>query len=348
MATDPGVTMLDDAISILPVGTGWTADVALAPHGCPTDATFAVLQRRNTRSGDTKIAFRHPDSSTDRSTYMDISENRHRFELCPIKNGLIDLYREHSGVGEIWYHGYTGSDFVQTLDGNGDPIDYAEGATFGSFVADVGLDADVPIEGTVAIFWIEDRSGSQRRGTCRDPGSADSRTGRADVDNVDTITFACGCTGQAFDRYAETSDLNHYLVGYMKGNQFAKVTTPDISLATTGAWVPDDGGNASEVDLTAVTDPDANVAFIEAYNNSSTAGINNARASGSADARITDVYIGTSSHGLLIVKLDGDQLYDGYINNVVSDSFVMSWGKATAATPAASGSVLLALASGQI
>lgn len=188
-----------------------------------------------------------------------------------------------------------------------EPVDLTpEISVFGAWV-DLDVSRWIPDGATGAIIYGEE----QLAFGVRMNGSTDDRR----TVSYGGFTFVGVDANEIFEVYL-TNGFNIYLVGYTDDRWSYNTNADDVSIAAPAAWIP--------VDLSALAPAGANAAIIDVVNTNAglprDAGL---RMNGSADNRQSQVPI--LNHTYYIVGLDSSFIFEGWVQDVTVDFYVMGY-----------------------
>jgi len=185
--------------------------------------------------------------------------------------------------------------------------------TLGADATWTDIDVSANIGGTATAVVVHvvidaiDKDGGVRKN-----GSTDARVQSFEMTR--NVTAIVGVDGsQIFEGYAETdANASFVITGWLDGDYTANTNADDVSLAGINAW--------TDVDISTESSSAALMASLEMTSTvqTLTCGI---RVNGSTDDRRQQL----SEHGFWQTGVDGSYIFEGYINNLATDFFLLGW-----------------------
>ena len=286
-----------EPITMVPSGFANWVEMDFSSY-IPANATGVVLEV-NANAKD--CGFRKKGSTDNR-----VEDTFHNWLMIGVDaNGIAEVYLEDNTVG-LFLVGYTDSNW--TFKTNADDI------SLDAFSAwtDIDVTAITSTDCTGVIVEAE-CIGGQRNVGWRNDGSADNRFPDMALDSHLWFIVGVDEATEIFEGYAETTQVDFFLIGYCEGGSTWKVNADDKSLIPVGAWTDIDcsveAPNASylfwEVDQTAVGADD----YGFRYNNAA-----------HAELGLVD-----RQRAAAITACDSGQIVDGWITNIRDDFFLLGY-----------------------
>lgn len=306
-----GLNFFTNAIDVSPTQTGQWVDVDVGWR-IPEGATGVVIDAIATAEAHSFV--RKKGSTDERTTYGKIFDRGHCYLLCGVDaSRVFQAYITSTDI-KLWLVGY--SDEKVSFPTNA--VNYTP-ATYDAWV-DVDLSPDVPSGATGAIFEMMNKAAGPRKAALRKNGSTDDRYANSEIEEVGHIYGLTGVDGgRILEAKIESADIELWLVGYTKSPVTFFTNATDKSIATTEAW--------TDIDLTGDTESSADGAIFEVHNTAPTNKKGLVRKNGSTDDR--KAYGDVKSHGHIcaLCGLDEGNVFEGYIEVVDVDFYLLGYCK---------------------
>jgi len=287
----------DYEIAFTKDGTWQTID--LSPYfDDDMDVTGVILEVHQAAGTQTSIAFRK-NGSTDDRYYL----ATHTWAVVGLDSDSKFQARASAAIN-VYARGFTDSSWTFATN--------APDISLGAFGAWTNIDvsASAPDAVGVIVEMVNKDAGNNRRGNVRKDGSTDARINNIIINNHTWAIMGVSAV-QILEGYAETADVDFYLIGYVTSGATFATDATDKSLAGVGAW--------TDIDCSAQA-PDATFLFFE--NVLGTGVAYGYRQNGSTEALNQEA---DSEKTYSIVSCDGSQVVEGYIENVTNDFFLVGY-----------------------
>jgi len=285
-----------DPIDVTP-GVGVWTDVNVSAY-VPDEATGVIVHLYAPVS---QIVNVRKNGSTD-NRLNDLV--RHNWTMVGIDNNDIFEAFVTGANDKVYLVGWTGSDYTFKTNAT----DISLGAGFADWT-EIDLTAQTSADTVGVIIEVENTNIAAREYGFRKEGSTDNR--HVDLFQGGVAWAVIGCdSSQVIEHWAEDTDINAYLVGYIEGDDtIFKTDGDDISLVPVGSW--------ENIDCSTEA-PKADFIIVEAIGAGGTYGL---REDGSAE----DVYNNIDDHRWGIVKCTDAQIIEGKISAIAIDFFIVGY-----------------------
>jgi hypothetical protein len=273
----------------------------------PSGSTGVLLHLVNIRGDTNYVCGLRKNGSTDARTPT-LRRNSHSWGCIGVdSNRIFEAYIGYAGRVQVWLVGYFDSSAVF--------FDNAVDKSLGSTGAwtDVDISGDTGADTAIgAIFELRISSGSDTWGF-RKNGSTDDRNVATGANNLFAYTMVGVDGSEVCEHTISSTNVDAFLVGYIKSGATFNTNATDLSLGGTGAYT----------DLSALPAGAIGGVFeiVSSYSGATYA----LRKNGSSE----DIYR-VHGHTLATVECDGSQLIEGEISNTGLDFFLTGYFTSTA------------------
>jgi len=285
-----------DPIDVTPGAGIWT-DIDVSAY-VPDEATGVIVHLTN--AGANLVNVRKNGSTDNRLR----NPARHCWTMVGIDTN--DIFEGYVGANaKIYLVGWTGSDYTFKTNAT----DISLGAGFAAWT-DIDLTAQTSASAVGVILEVENVSAGARTFGVRMNGSTDAYQQTIPTNGSSYAVIGCD-SSQIIEFWAQDTDINAYLVGYIEGDDtIFKTNGDDISLVPVGAW--------TDIDCSTEA-PNADFVIIEVTSTGAfTYGL---QEKGSAENFVDQC----QQHYWGIVKCDDAQIIEGQISNVGVDFYVVGY-----------------------
>jgi hypothetical protein len=306
-----GFNFFTNAYDVTPTTKGAWVDVDVSSY-IPSGSTGVILEVQNTDTTYAREANVRKNGSTDDRRYYITLSNAIGMFAGVDGNRIFEAFV--AAYIKMWLIGYTDEN-VYFFD---NAILKTPGTT-GSWV-DVDVSGDVPIGTTGVIVQLIVPGYYNPSAGVRKNGSTDTFSYSSLYYNLHIFQLCGVDANRVFEcQVSSTTQVQVWLAGYTKSPVTFFTNAVDVSLTTTGAW--------TDVDVTAYTGSAADGAIIYFINTSGSKYQANVRKNGSSDNRITSEGVMTpyGSGHVRAIGMDSGQIFEGYIENVAVDFFLIGY-----------------------
>jgi len=308
-----GFNFFTDVIDKTPTTTGAWVDIDVSGDGVPTGSTGVILKIVNTGAGFSRGTVRKNGSTDNFLTYLSAYHGRYAF-VGVDANRIFEAYISVTAV-KIYLAGYTDENcgfFDNAVD--------KTPTTTGSWV-DRDASADILSGSTGVICLLYNSVGTASySGGIRKNGSTDEYPyGLCLVYCFDYQL--CGVdANRIFEAKIQDTAFKVELVGYTKLPVTFFTNGIDKSLTSTSTW--------TDIDVTADTSTTADGAIILIKNtHTTTLYTGDVRKNGGTDDHTGSMRLTYTGCQAAAVGMDSDQIFEGWIDNVAVDFYLIGYCK---------------------
>jgi len=287
-----------DPIDVTPATGAWN-DVDVSAY-VPDEATGVIVHLYSPATNPVNV---RKNGSTDNRLQ---NLNRHGWTMVGIDDNDIFEAFVTAGNDKVYLVGWTGADYTFKTNA----VDISLAAGFAAWT-EIDLTASTSANAVGVIIEVENvNGGTARTFGFRKEGSGDNFAQPLNATNVSWVVIGCD-SSQVIEHWAQDTDINAYLVGYVEGDDsIFNTDADDISLVPVGSW--------EDIDCSTEA-PNADFVIIEVA--SSGVFSYGLREDGSAENIVDTV----SQHYWGIVKCDESQVIEGQISNVGVDFYIVGY-----------------------
>jgi hypothetical protein len=312
-----GFNLFTNGIDVTPTTTGSWVDVDVSSY-VPSGSTGAILKIVNTTSSAYRAEVRKNGGTQDIGLMIAASYYRVAFVMLDADR-IFEAYIGNTGV-KIYLIGY--------CDGNvGFLADLVEvNVTADDSWRDFDASSYIPEGSTGVICLLYNGATSAYFGGIRNNGSTNTFTRGNIAASYRYVYQLCGVDqNRVFEALRSNAGIHIMLVGYTKSPVTFFTNGIDVSLTTTNAW--------TDVDVTGNTSADADGAILCMVNTSSSVNpYGDVRKNGSSDDHTAYGRFAYNEARGVVVGLDSEQIFEGWIDNTVLDFYLLGYAKPVVVT----------------
>ncbi len=315
-----GITTTEPVRLIPSAYAGWV-DVNVAQY-LPYEATGVILHiKANTKDVGVRM-----NGSTDARN----NDFNHNWAMIGIDSSQIfEVYLEDATC-ELYLVGYTDSSWIYKTNA----IDRSLDGGFGAWT-NIDVTDNTSANAVGVVVEIENLNVASQTSGVRKDGSADARNGDMDAISHYFAVIGLDTATEIFEMWAQSADVNTYLIGYVESGATFATNATDKSLAGAAAW--------TNIDCS-VEAPSADFLVFEVYEAAAGAYTYGFRKDGSTEAVIEE---SDGRHAWVVVECSSTQIVEGYVSDLNVDFFLVGYITSGALPPFAVSVSATGIASGE-
>jgi len=311
-----GLNFFDTAIDKTPTTYAEWTDVDVSGDGVPSGSTGVIVELINQSEAANKTITVRKNGSTDNRTATElVIILGHIYAVVGIDtNRIFEAYLADSNC-KVYLVGYCDENVVL--------FDNALNRSITSLNAwtDKDVSADIPEGSTGVIINIENIDTAQGRiGAVRKNGSGDNRSANSKLRKATHMWALCGVDeNRIFEGYISSTNIKFWLQGY---------TNPPVTFLTNEVDKSLTGTTWTDIDVTAETEATADGIIVHMHNtDGATQYGGSIRKNNVSEDRsaYSDIY--PLCHIFALCKMDSEQIFEGKIDNVAVDFYIIGYAK---------------------